>query len=291
MGWSEYYESSFSQVLHNCLVRLCSENLPVEGKVEIDGIVCINVASSEKQIVLKVHDIVDKSKSSSSGSRNGGKPSAGHEGLGKSEKGSLSLLQPKMKQSDFGGLSQPRFGGTSGQDSDDAIVELYKKEMLQVPSGGARLKSNHPVSETSLSSKTSPPAQQQAQSGGSRRKQAKPQMVTHVPDDDEEDAMSTGDAAEEAWYSDSDADGDHASLSTAASSSSLSLFPYNVQQRPPRQRVPLREEIQTGVVFPSDFSCRKCVRKFYDFAQLQVHNMEVHKRYTRAFHLFSCVCI
>ena len=101
MGWSEHYESSFCQVLHSCLIRLCSENLPVEGKVEIDGIVCINVANTEKQIVLKIHDILDKSKSSRN-SRNGKSPSA-HEGFvpisqqSKYDKGTLSILQQKLR--------------------------------------------------------------------------------------------------------------------------------------------------------------------------------------------------
>ena len=59
------YETYFSQALHTCLRKLRSETLPAEGRIEIDGIIGINVANTDKLIVLKVHDIMDKSRASS----------------------------------------------------------------------------------------------------------------------------------------------------------------------------------------------------------------------------------
>ena len=296
MGWSEYYESSFSQVLHSCLIRLCSENLPVEGKVEIDGIVCINVANTEKQIVLKIHDILDKSKSSRN-SRNGKPPSA-HEDFvpisqqSKYDKGALSLIQQKLKENVQKQLIKTEVQHLAGAnkfnaqvcESDETLVEFYKKD------GSSRfcapppppLHKIPPRQHQQISPKPElkqQQAQQQSQaSSGSRRKQAKPQMVVNIPEDDDEEAMSTGDM--ENWYavgSDSDNDTDVSGLSS--SMPSMSMLPYNQNQRPPRQRVPLVDEIQSGLVSPSDYVCRKCNRRFQGFAQLQVHNMETHRRF------------
>lgn len=297
MGWSEFYESSFSQVLHSCLLRLCTENLPVDGKVEIDGIVCINVANAEKQIVLKIHDILDKSKSSSN-ARNGKPPSA-HEGFvpisqqSKHDKGALSIIQQKLKDNVKREILRNEMqlsGGTrftaTAFESDENLVEFYKKDagttgapppppLRKIPAQQLQQQQQQ-ISSKPKPNQASPQQSSQATSG-SRRKQAKPQMVTHIPEDDEEEAMSTGDM--ENWYavgSDSDNDTDASGLS--ASMPSMSMLPYNQNQRPPRQRVPLADEIQTGVAAPSDYVCRKCTRKFPGFAQLQVHNMEVHRR-------------
>ena len=294
MGWSEYYESSFSQALHSCLVRLCSENLPVDGKVEIDGIVCINVANTEKQIVLKIHDILDKSKSSSN-SRNGKSPSA-QEGVvpisqeSKYDKGALSIIKQKLRdnvkkeimKNEMQYMTGANQLNAQGCESDEMLIDLYKKELGSSKSSARPPPPLHkipPKQEISPKPKLNQAVQQPQNqaSSGSRRKQAKPQMVTQIPEDDEEEAMSTGDM--ENWYmvgSDSENDTDLSGLSS--SMPSMSMLPYNQNQRPPRQRVPLTDEIQTGVVSPGDFVCRKCNRKFQGFAQLQVHNMEAHRR-------------
>ena len=274
MGWSDYYESSFSQVLHSCLIRLCSENLPVEGKVEIDGIVCINVTNTEKQIVLKIHDILDKSKSSSH-SKNGKSPSA-HEGFvpinqkSKHDKGTLSHIQQKLKENiqkeamrtEMQYLANAKKFNPQGSDTDETVVEFYKKDVGSYRSGAPPPPPLHKIPRQQQHQISPKPhvqqqqAQQSQSSGGSRRKQAKPQMVTHIPEDDEEEAMSTGDM--ENWYavgSDSDNDTDVSGLSS--SMPSISMLPYNQNQRPPRQRVPLADEIQSGLVAPSDYVCRK----------------------------------
>ncbi len=295
MGWSEIYESSFSQVLHSCLLRLCSENLPVAGKIEIDGIVCINVANAEKQIVLKIHDIVDKSKSSVNSRHE--KPVTGHEGFVSIDQqteyeNKILSSQKKQKERDLLSHSGTSKMNTQVCESDDALIDFYKKGVSAfrpsaslLPPSQKRIHSQQPdVSprskqiQAAVRQQAAPATTVAAAAAGSRRKQAKPHMVTYVPEDDEEEAMSTGDM--ENWYgagSDSENETDASNLSV--SMPSMSLLPYSQNHRPPRQRVPLKDELQTGLAIPSDYVCRKCNTKFPGFAQLQVHNMEVHKRF------------
>lgn len=61
--WSQYYHSTVSQLLLESLLKLCSENIPCEEKLEIDGIICISPGDATKQIVIKVHEILDRQKS------------------------------------------------------------------------------------------------------------------------------------------------------------------------------------------------------------------------------------
>ena len=294
MGWSEFYESSFSQVLHSCLYRLCSEHLPTDEKVEIDGIVCITTGDTDKQIVLKIHDIVDKSRMSPYSHErippsvpdtyvpfsHHSKPDPRSLSLVPKQKNKLpkqeikSHAKPDVKpHAQFSQGFRPK-----GQlcESDESLIDVYKRE-------GA-LAAN-PMYNPALNSA---PKQNHTQhvpatpSSSSRRKQAKPQMVTQVPDEDDEnenEAMSTGDM--ENWYAgvdDSDNDGDMMGLA-ASMPASMNVMPYSTHNRPPRQRVPLASELVTPAPNASyDFVCRKCSRRFQSFQQLQVHNMELHKR-------------
>ncbi len=296
MGWSEFYESSFSQVLHSCLYRLCSEHLPTDEKVEIDGIVCITTGDTDKQIVLKIHDIVDKSRISPYSHErkppsvpdtyvpfsHHSKPdprSLSHvqKLKGKPPKQEIkSQIKPDVKphHAQFSQGFRPK---SHPLESDETLIDAYKKESALVANQmyNPALNSAVPKQNNTQHAPATP-------SSSSRRKQAKPQMVTQVPDDDEEnenEAMSTGDM--ENWYAgvdDSDNDGDVMGLA-ASMPASMNMMPYSAHNRPPKQRVPLASELVVPAANASyDFVCRKCSRRFQSFQQLQAHNMELHKR-------------
>ena len=57
--WSTYYQMTVTQLIKDSLVKLCVEHVPCSGTLEIDGIVCIACGDDSKQLVVKVHQVLD----------------------------------------------------------------------------------------------------------------------------------------------------------------------------------------------------------------------------------------
>ena len=57
--WSQYYQANVCQLLRKSILSLCSESVPYDDKLEIDGIICISAGDEGKQIVVKVHEVLE----------------------------------------------------------------------------------------------------------------------------------------------------------------------------------------------------------------------------------------
>ena len=57
--WSTYYQMTVTQLIKDSLIKLCVEHVPCSGTLEIDGIVCIACGDDSKQLVVKVHHVLD----------------------------------------------------------------------------------------------------------------------------------------------------------------------------------------------------------------------------------------
>ena len=59
--WSTYYQMTVTQLIQESLVKLCVEHVPCSDTLEIDGIVCIARGDDSKQLVVKIHQVLDLS--------------------------------------------------------------------------------------------------------------------------------------------------------------------------------------------------------------------------------------
>ena len=57
--WSTYYQMTVTQLIQESLVKLCMEHVPWSDTLEIDGIVCIARGDDSKQLVVKIHQVLD----------------------------------------------------------------------------------------------------------------------------------------------------------------------------------------------------------------------------------------
>ena len=57
--WSSYYQMTVTQLIQESLVKLCMEHVPWSDTLEIDGIVCIARGDDSKQLVVKIHQVLD----------------------------------------------------------------------------------------------------------------------------------------------------------------------------------------------------------------------------------------
>ena len=59
---TRYHQTSISRLLHEALLRLCTESVPFEDKLEVDGIICLSHDNGSQQIVVKVHEVLENPK-------------------------------------------------------------------------------------------------------------------------------------------------------------------------------------------------------------------------------------
>ncbi|KAK2147212.1 hypothetical protein LSH36_563g00005 [Paralvinella palmiformis] len=58
--WALQYQPQLSSLLQKALVELCTQHLPWEGRLEIDGIFCVSGKDPSQQIVIKIHKALEK---------------------------------------------------------------------------------------------------------------------------------------------------------------------------------------------------------------------------------------
>jgi len=55
--WLPSQQSTLTELVQTALIKLCSENIPFEGHLELDGLVCISNGDVSRQIVVKIHKV------------------------------------------------------------------------------------------------------------------------------------------------------------------------------------------------------------------------------------------
>ena len=58
--WAFQYQPLLNSLLQKALVELCTQSLPWEGRLEIDGIFCVSGKDPSQQIVIKIHKALEK---------------------------------------------------------------------------------------------------------------------------------------------------------------------------------------------------------------------------------------
>ena len=54
-------QSLLTELIQNTVVRVCVEHVPFDGRLELDGLVCINSdVGGARQIVVKIHTVVGR---------------------------------------------------------------------------------------------------------------------------------------------------------------------------------------------------------------------------------------
>lgn len=67
--WLQYQQSNLTELFQAALVKLCLENVPFTGNLELDGLFCISNGDISKQIVVKIHKVIQPSLTNQSKSR------------------------------------------------------------------------------------------------------------------------------------------------------------------------------------------------------------------------------
>lgn len=67
--WLQYQQSNLTELFQAALVKLCLENVPFTGNLELDGLFCISCGDISKQIVVKIHKVIQPTLTNQSRSR------------------------------------------------------------------------------------------------------------------------------------------------------------------------------------------------------------------------------
>lgn len=67
--WLQYHQSLLTELFQAALVKLCLENVPFSGNLELDGLFCISNGDVSKQIVVKIHKVIQPTSSNQGKSR------------------------------------------------------------------------------------------------------------------------------------------------------------------------------------------------------------------------------
>jgi len=68
--WLSQHQTVFTELVQSTLVRLCTEHVPYEGYLELDGLLCISSdTSGARQIVVKIHKVIGSNNAQSENDR------------------------------------------------------------------------------------------------------------------------------------------------------------------------------------------------------------------------------
>ena len=290
--WLQQHQRTISEMAQKMFVKLCREQLPFTGQVDIDGIVCISGGSDlSKKIVIKIHEKLEKVAPRGSGVTEPDLPHGRHSPYLHTKTGSVytdtpspnlpkdshRLQSPEMPQDDNNTLSMSLKIEADGMDSEGSNPESEhlgesepEREVLRAGRASAWGRSptarkntssatvmKHQVMSSCLASSLRNPASSKLQAATSSALLSTSTVSKHNPS-----SLSSGGSA---------------SKLAKSALTSPSNMPGSEKATPSRNKVPVTggSTLYEG----TSLSCKFCPETYQGFKPLQSHLEQVHKRY------------